>query len=161
MPKPMSSGPAGGWGAFMRHILRETGGRPGAPAGLRVRGSRPGVLLGLGVLFLAAEALDRGLSVIRGNLDRQVKKGTIPAEAPAEILGRITKETTLDACKRLHTTRAQNSQVTSLTGFSSTGGAQSARGHAPCSGDMSMASRHAQRGCLIRRVNSGELGAFL
>ena len=43
------------------------------------------------------EALDKGLATIRGNLDRQVKKGTIAADAPAEILGRITPSPALDA----------------------------------------------------------------
>jgi 3-hydroxybutyryl-CoA dehydrogenase len=42
-------------------------------------------------------ALDKGLATIRSNLDRQVKKGTIAAEAPAEILGRIAPATALDA----------------------------------------------------------------
>ncbi len=49
------------------------------------------------LIDVSAEALDRGLAVIKGNLDRQVKKGTIPAEAPAEIMGRIAKETSLEA----------------------------------------------------------------
>ncbi|HEX9893251.1 MAG TPA: 3-hydroxybutyryl-CoA dehydrogenase [Gemmatimonadales bacterium] len=43
------------------------------------------------------EALDQGLATIRGNLDRQVKKGTIAAEAPAEILGRISPSTSLES----------------------------------------------------------------
>ena len=42
-------------------------------------------------------ALARGLTAIRGNLDRQVKKGTIPATAPEEILGRIAGKASLDA----------------------------------------------------------------
>ncbi|HEU5218670.1 MAG TPA: 3-hydroxybutyryl-CoA dehydrogenase [Gemmatimonadales bacterium] len=42
-------------------------------------------------------ALARGLASIQGNLDRQVKKGTIPPAAPAEILGRISGKTALDA----------------------------------------------------------------
>ena len=42
-------------------------------------------------------ALDRGLATIRANLDRQVKKGTLAAEAPAEILARIAPGTALDA----------------------------------------------------------------
>ena len=37
----------------------------------------------------APAALDQATATIRGNLDRQVKKGTIPAEAPAEILARV------------------------------------------------------------------------
>jgi 3-hydroxybutyryl-CoA dehydrogenase len=43
------------------------------------------------------DALDKGLATIRGNLDRQVKKGTIAADAPAEILGRIKPASALDA----------------------------------------------------------------
>ncbi len=43
------------------------------------------------------EALERGLATIRSNLDRQVKKGTISADAPAEIVGRITPATALAA----------------------------------------------------------------
>jgi 3-hydroxybutyryl-CoA dehydrogenase len=45
----------------------------------------------------AAGALEKATATIRGNLDRQVKKGTLAAGAPAEILGRITTGTTLDA----------------------------------------------------------------
>ena len=42
-------------------------------------------------------ALEKAIATIRGNLDRQVKKGTLAAGAPAEILGRITTGTALDA----------------------------------------------------------------
>lgn len=52
---------------------------------------------GVTLIDVSPEAVDKGLAVIRGNLDRQVKKGTIPAQAPGEILGRITTETTLEA----------------------------------------------------------------
>ena len=45
----------------------------------------------------APAALDKATSTIRNNLERQVKKGTLPAEASAEILGRITTGTTFDA----------------------------------------------------------------
>ncbi|MDQ2669521.1 MAG: 3-hydroxybutyryl-CoA dehydrogenase [Gemmatimonadota bacterium] len=41
------------------------------------------------LIDVAADALERGLATIRGNLDRQVKKGTIAADAPDQILGRI------------------------------------------------------------------------
>ena len=34
-------------------------------------------------------ALEKATATIRTNLDRQVKKGTLPAEAPAAVLGRI------------------------------------------------------------------------
>jgi len=43
------------------------------------------------------EALEKGLSTIKGNLERQVKKGTLSADQPAAILGRITTASTLDA----------------------------------------------------------------
>ncbi len=45
----------------------------------------------------AAAALDKARATIRANLDRQVKKGTLSAEAPDAILGRITTATSLDA----------------------------------------------------------------
>ena len=45
----------------------------------------------------ATGALERATSTIRGNIDRQVKKGTLPAGASDAILGRITTATSLDA----------------------------------------------------------------
>lgn len=48
------------------------------------------------LIDVAQPALDKGLATIQGNLDRQVKKGTLAAEAPAAILGRITGATTLE-----------------------------------------------------------------
>ena len=42
-------------------------------------------------------ALARGLAAIQANLDRQLKRGTIAAGAPAEILGRIAGKTALEA----------------------------------------------------------------
>jgi 3-hydroxybutyryl-CoA dehydrogenase len=45
----------------------------------------------------AAPALEKAAATIRGNLERQVKKGTLPPEAPAEVLGRIVTGTSLDA----------------------------------------------------------------
>ncbi|HEY5939513.1 MAG TPA: 3-hydroxybutyryl-CoA dehydrogenase [Gemmatimonadales bacterium] len=45
----------------------------------------------------APAALDRATTTIKGNLDRQVKKGTLPADATAEILGRISTGSKLDA----------------------------------------------------------------
>ena len=42
-----------------------------------------------------AAALEKAKATIAGNLDRQVKKGTLAAEAPAEILARITTGTDL------------------------------------------------------------------
>jgi 3-hydroxybutyryl-CoA dehydrogenase len=43
------------------------------------------------------EALDRGLGTIKANLERQVKKGTLTADQPGEILSRISISTELDA----------------------------------------------------------------
>jgi 3-hydroxybutyryl-CoA dehydrogenase len=41
--------------------------------------------------------LERALTTIKGNLERQVKKGTLPADAPAQVLGRIAPGGSLDA----------------------------------------------------------------
>ncbi|HEV8196154.1 MAG TPA: 3-hydroxyacyl-CoA dehydrogenase NAD-binding domain-containing protein, partial [Gemmatimonadales bacterium] len=49
------------------------------------------------LIDVSEAALAQGLAAITGNLDRQVKKGTIAATAPAEILGRIAGKTALDA----------------------------------------------------------------
>jgi 3-hydroxybutyryl-CoA dehydrogenase len=48
----------------------------------------------------AAPALEKAAATIRGNLERQVKKGTLSAEAPAEVLGRIQTGTSLDAAAK-------------------------------------------------------------
>jgi 3-hydroxybutyryl-CoA dehydrogenase len=48
----------------------------------------------------ASAALEKATATIRGNLDRQVKKGTLPAEAPAQVLGRIKTGTALDAVRQ-------------------------------------------------------------
>jgi 3-hydroxybutyryl-CoA dehydrogenase len=45
----------------------------------------------------APTALDKATATIKGNLERQVKKGTLPPEAPAQILGRISTGSKLDA----------------------------------------------------------------
>ena len=45
------------------------------------------------VIDVSADALQRARDTIAKNLDRQVKKGTIPADAPEGILGRIKTET--------------------------------------------------------------------
>ena len=45
----------------------------------------------------ATGALERATSTIRGNVERQVKKGALPAGASDAILGRITTATSLDA----------------------------------------------------------------
>jgi 3-hydroxybutyryl-CoA dehydrogenase len=45
----------------------------------------------------SAPALEKATATIRGNLERQVKKGTLPAEAPAQVLGRIKNRAALEA----------------------------------------------------------------
>jgi 3-hydroxybutyryl-CoA dehydrogenase len=45
-------------------------------------------------------ALEKATATIRSNLDRQVKKGALPADAPGQVLGRITTGTALDAAKQ-------------------------------------------------------------
>ncbi len=42
-------------------------------------------------------ALDKAMATIRANLDRQVKKGSLAADAPAAVLRRIATGTALDA----------------------------------------------------------------
>jgi 3-hydroxybutyryl-CoA dehydrogenase len=48
----------------------------------------------------AAPALEKAMATIRGNLERQVKKGTLPADAPAEVLGRVITGTSLEAAAK-------------------------------------------------------------
>jgi 3-hydroxybutyryl-CoA dehydrogenase len=45
----------------------------------------------------APAALEKATATIKGNLERQVKKGTLPADAPAQILRRISTGSKLDA----------------------------------------------------------------
>jgi 3-hydroxybutyryl-CoA dehydrogenase len=45
----------------------------------------------------SAPALEKATATIRGNLERQVKKGALPAEAPAQVLGRIRNGQALEA----------------------------------------------------------------
>jgi 3-hydroxybutyryl-CoA dehydrogenase len=45
-------------------------------------------------------ALEKATATIRSNLDRQVKKGTLPPEAPAQVIGRIKTGTALEAAKQ-------------------------------------------------------------
>jgi len=49
------------------------------------------------MIDVSADALARGRDTIAKNLDRQVKKGTVTAEAREETLGRVRGETALDA----------------------------------------------------------------
>ncbi|MFL5404121.1 MAG: 3-hydroxybutyryl-CoA dehydrogenase [Gemmatimonadales bacterium] len=48
----------------------------------------------------AAPALEKASATIRSNLERQVKKGTLPPNAPAEVLGRINPGTAIDAAAK-------------------------------------------------------------
>jgi 3-hydroxybutyryl-CoA dehydrogenase len=45
----------------------------------------------------APAALDKATATIKGNLERQVKKGALPADAPNQILGRISTGSKLDS----------------------------------------------------------------
>jgi 3-hydroxybutyryl-CoA dehydrogenase len=49
------------------------------------------------MIDISKEALEKGRATIQKNLERQVKKGSLAPEAPAEILGRISPEQALDA----------------------------------------------------------------
>jgi 3-hydroxybutyryl-CoA dehydrogenase len=51
------------------------------------------------MIDVSRDALERGRSTIKKNLDRQLKKGTITAEASDETLGRIALEENLDSAK--------------------------------------------------------------
>jgi 3-hydroxybutyryl-CoA dehydrogenase len=48
----------------------------------------------------APTALEKATATIKGNLERQVKKGALAPEAPAQILGRISTGSKLDAAAR-------------------------------------------------------------
>jgi 3-hydroxybutyryl-CoA dehydrogenase len=48
---------------------------------------------------VSAAALDKGFATIGGNLDRQIKKGTLQAADKEAILGRISKQTEMAAVK--------------------------------------------------------------
>jgi 3-hydroxybutyryl-CoA dehydrogenase len=47
----------------------------------------------------APAALDKATATIRANLERQVKKGTLPQSAPAEVLDRISTGSSLEATR--------------------------------------------------------------
>ncbi|MDP9179213.1 MAG: 3-hydroxyacyl-CoA dehydrogenase NAD-binding domain-containing protein, partial [Gemmatimonadota bacterium] len=51
------------------------------------------------MIDVSREALERGQATIRKNLDRQVKKGTISAEASTETLGRVELSEKLESAK--------------------------------------------------------------
>jgi 3-hydroxybutyryl-CoA dehydrogenase len=48
------------------------------------------------LIDVSPQALEKARATVQANLERQVKKGTIPPEAPAAILARITAVTSLD-----------------------------------------------------------------
>jgi 3-hydroxybutyryl-CoA dehydrogenase len=49
------------------------------------------------LIDVSGPALERGLATIKGNLERQVKKGTLTAEHAADVLGRIAAHPSLEA----------------------------------------------------------------
>jgi 3-hydroxybutyryl-CoA dehydrogenase len=51
------------------------------------------------MIDVSAAALERGKGTIAGNLDRQIKKGTLQAADKDAILGRVATATSLDAAK--------------------------------------------------------------
>ena len=51
---------------------------------------------GVTLVDTAPSALEKATATIKGNLERQVKKGTLPAGAPADVLARIKTGTALD-----------------------------------------------------------------
>ena len=51
------------------------------------------------MIDVSADALERGKFTISSNLDRQIKKGTLPAADKDAILGRIATEQTLEAAR--------------------------------------------------------------
>ena len=51
------------------------------------------------MIDVSAEALAKGRATVSGNLDRQVKKGTVTADEKAAILGRIHDGSSIDAVK--------------------------------------------------------------
>ncbi|MBA3891098.1 MAG: 3-hydroxybutyryl-CoA dehydrogenase [Gemmatimonadaceae bacterium] len=51
------------------------------------------------LIDVSADALAKGRATIAANLDRQVKKGTVTADAKGVILGRIADGSSLDAAK--------------------------------------------------------------
>jgi 3-hydroxybutyryl-CoA dehydrogenase len=49
------------------------------------------------LIDISGQALEKARQTIQANLDRQAKKGTIPTDAPPQILGRIQTSTSLEA----------------------------------------------------------------
>ena len=52
---------------------------------------------GVTLVDTAPAALEKATATIRSNLERQVKKGALPPEAPGQVLGRISTGTALEA----------------------------------------------------------------
>jgi 3-hydroxybutyryl-CoA dehydrogenase len=52
------------------------------------------------LIDVSKEALEKAQAMIRANLERQVKKGVIGADAPKEVLGRIATAASLDGAKQ-------------------------------------------------------------
>src|SRR5262245_43620812 len=48
---------------------------------------------------VSADALERGKNTIAGNLDRQIKKGTLQAPDKDQILGRVSLSQTIDSVR--------------------------------------------------------------
>src|SRR5689334_24766421 len=51
------------------------------------------------MIDVSSNALDKGFATISGNLDRQIKKGTLQASDKDAILGRIAKQQDMSAVK--------------------------------------------------------------
>ena len=64
-------------------------------------------------------ALERAMSTVKSNLERQVKKGSLPSEAVGQVLGRITPASGLDAVgsARLVVEAASESPATKFAVF--------------------------------------------
>ncbi len=54
---------------------------------------------GVALIDTAAPALEKATATIRSNVERQIRKGTLPDGAADEILGRVAPATTLDAAR--------------------------------------------------------------
>jgi 3-hydroxybutyryl-CoA dehydrogenase len=86
----------------MKDAARETASRRAAVVGAGTMGNGIAHVFAqhgwqVALIDTAPAALDKATATIRSNLDRQVKKGTIPADVPGQVLGRITTGTALDA----------------------------------------------------------------
>ncbi len=55
---------------------------------------------GVALVDAVPTALEKATATIRGNLERQVKKGTLPPDAPAQVLERIRPAVNLEAARQ-------------------------------------------------------------